>query len=581
MNKLKQILGNWRVILLLAAVLIAVVAISPQFSTEGVTVRTVLKDSAAANSIPNPMLSPEPNSLPTSREVIKSINNRPILDTDDYYEFIDGLEINRSLLIKTDQGTYRLKTVAEYEITVLNETETITYVDQVFDNETNTTSNVTKTKVVNKTIETFVGMEDIGLKVYEAPSNNIQKGLDLAGGTRVILSPEEEVSSEDMGFILENIRQRLNVYGLSDITVRQVKDFTGETYVLVEIAGASQDEVIDLLAKQGKFEAKVGDIVVFRGGQDIVYVDRTATGSGLDPQRGCQESGDGEWFCGFRFAISLSPEAADKQAEATGDLEVLFSGISDGGYLSENLTLYLDDELVDELRIGESLKGNSVTDISISGSGYGASRDAATKDALDNMKQLQTVMQTGSLPVKLEIIESQAISPVLGEEFIKNVLLVGLLALAAVVVVVTIRYKKAAIAVPVIITMVSEVILILGFAVLAKWQLDLAAIAGILIAVGTGVDDQIVIIDETLQGGKRVRSAWKSRLKKAFFIIMTAYFTTVVAMIPLLGSGAGLLKGFALTTIAGVTLGVFITRPAFAKIFEVLVSRKEKDDEDD
>ena len=122
--------------------------------------------------------------------------------------------------------------------------------------------------------------------------------------------------------------------------------------------------------------------------------------------------------------------------------------------------------------------------------------------------------------------------------------------------------------------------IILGFAVLAKWQLDLAAIAGILIAVGTGVDDQIVIIDETIKGSERVKSSWKNRLKRAFFIIMTAYFTTVVAMIPLLGSGAGLLKGFALTTIIGVTVGVFITRPAFAKIFEVLVSKKDKDDEE-
>jgi len=41
-------------------------------------------------------------------------------------------------------------------------------------------------------------------------------------------------------------------------------------------------------------------------------------------------------------------------------------------------------------------------------------------------------------------------------------------------------------------------------------------------------------------------------------------------MIPLLSAGAGLLKGFALTTIAGVSFGVFVTRPAFAAMVEVL-----------
>ncbi|HLP79760.1 MAG TPA: preprotein translocase subunit SecD, partial [Acidobacteriota bacterium] len=56
----------------------------------------------------------------------------------------------------------------------------------------------------------------------------------------------------------------------------------------------------------------------------------------------------------------------------------------------------------------------------------------------------------------------------------------------------------------------------------------------------------------------------------AFTVIMLAYFTTIVAMLPLMFAGAGLLKGFALTTIAGVTMGVFITRPAYGAVSQVL-----------
>ena len=52
---------------------------------------------------------------------------------------------------------------------------------------------------------------------------------------------------------------------------------------------------------------------------------------------------------------------------------------------------------------------------------------------------------------------------------------------------------------------------------------------------------------------------------------MGAYLTIVVAMIPLLFAGAGLLKGFALTTIIGASVGVFITRPAFAATIETLL----------
>ena len=60
-------------------------------------------------------------------------------------------------------------------------------------------------------------------------------------------------------------------------------------------------------------------------------------------------------------------------------------------------------------------------------------------------------------------------------------------------------------------------------------------------------------------------------MKKAFFIIFVAYFGTVVAMLPLWNAGAGLVRGFALTTIIGVTIGVFITRPAFASMIEKLL----------
>ena len=52
---------------------------------------------------------------------------------------------------------------------------------------------------------------------------------------------------------------------------------------------------------------------------------------------------------------------------------------------------------------------------------------------------------------------------------------------------------------------------------------------------------------------------------------MAAYFTIVVAMIPLLFAGAGLLKGFAITTIIGASIGVFITRPVFVRVIEILL----------
>jgi len=114
--------------------------------------------------------------------------------------------------------------------------------------------------------------------------------------------------------------------------------------------------------------------------------------------------------------------------------------------------------------------------------------------------------------------------------------------------------------------------LTLGVAALIGWNLDMAAIAGIIVAVGTGVDDQIVITDEVMKGEKKeIVSNWKQKLKNAFFIIFSAYFATLASMVPLMFAGAGLLKGFALTTIIGISVGVFVTRPAYAEIVEILL----------
>jgi len=55
------------------------------------------------------------------------------------------------------------------------------------------------------------------------------------------------------------------------------------------------------------------------------------------------------------------------------------------------------------------------------------------------------------------------------------------------------------------------------------------------------------------------------------FIVMAAYFTTCAGMIPLWFAGAGLLKGFAFTTIVGISFGVLIARPAYAAVIERLL----------
>ncbi|MBU2496830.1 MAG: protein translocase subunit SecD, partial [Nanoarchaeota archaeon] len=228
----------------------------------------------------------------------------------------------------------------------------------------------------------------------------------------------------------------------------------------------------------------------------------------------------------------------------------------------------VDDKLVDSLYISEGLKGLVTTQVSVSGSGEGATREEAIENTLANMNRLQTILITGSLPFKLEIEKLDTISSAFGEKLTKNILITALVAFLAISLFIFIRYRTMKIVLPILITLVSEIIIILGVASLIKWNLDLASIAGIIGAIGTGVDDQIVILDE-IRFSKSY--GWKERMKRAFFIILGAYGTVTVAMLPLAWAGAGLLKGFAITTIIGITAGVFITRPAFSEIIRKLI----------
>jgi len=570
-RKAKQIFKNVRVIIVFVCIVLAIIAIRPTIDTKGVAIRNVVLNSSANIA---GIVNPPANILPTGRERVISVTNKPINSLKEYYDLTSNLSINQTIVVRTNfnKDGYVLITKPEIEIIVLNETEEkiiSEIVQQNLSNGTIVNKTVNKTILVNKTIENIIGVQDLGINVFTPPRTNIRKGLELQGGIRVLLQPEEKVSKENIATIIDSMKERLNVFGLSDVIVTGAVDLEGNQFVLVELAGVNEQEVRELLAKQGKFEAKIGDGVAFIGGnKDVTYVCRSADCSGIDPRIGCGSSGGGI-ACGFYFTISLSPEAAQRQATLTKDLDVVTEGNDD--YLSEDLVLFLDDREVDQLRIGADLRGSAATNIQISGSGFGITRQEAIENSLDNMKKLQTVLITGSLPVKMTIVKADSISPALGSEFLKNAYLIGFLAILSVAIMVFIRYRKLAISFPMMFAMISEVVIILGVASVIGWNIDLAAIAGIIIAVGTGVDHLIVITDETIAGQTGPIYDWKKRLKNAFFIIFAAYFTTVVAMLPLGFAGAGLLKGFALTTILGISIGVFITRPAFASIIEILV----------
>ncbi|MFH0961343.1 MAG: hypothetical protein V1820_01520 [archaeon] len=391
---------------------------------------------------------------------------------------------------------------------------------------------------------------------------NVQKGFDIEGGVRAILSPE----STDRQLVqdtIEILRHRLNVYGLKDIKISTASDLTGETYILVEAARLTEEDVRSVVAKQGKFEAKIGNVTIFTG-QDIVV---DSYKNAIRPVNNYYE-----YFIALRI---INPDASQRFATETSRLSIAFSDFTaESAYLNETLDIYLDGKSVSSLQIASDLKGRVFDSPVVQG--------AAEKkeEAQTRMEQMKALLQSGSLPMKVEVSSIDKVSPALGGTLLQNVLVAGLVAVLAVGFVIFLRYRSPILTGLIMTTVFTEALLVLGISVVINWQLDLSAIAGIIVSLGTGVNQEIIMVDEYFFYGKdRRRLSFKEKIKEASFIIFAAFGSGIGAMLPLVFIGLGAVRGFAITTLIGMAGGVFISRPAFLAALDILTENEGKPNE--
>ncbi len=228
MSKLKQLFTNWRVLLLILVVIMSVWSIQPSFGKTGVHIKSIDKNSTA-----------EINGLEPGF-IITKVNGNNVETLADYKDLISNIDSGDIIKLETEEGSFSLL-------------------------------------AAERDAELYLGMN-----IEEVPTSNLRKGLDLVGGARVILEPNKDISDQQLEDVIALIEQRLNVYGISDIVVRPVKDLEGNKFILVEVAGATKEEITKLVSRQGKFEARIGNETVFVGGEDIKAVCRSAECSGLD-----------------------------------------------------------------------------------------------------------------------------------------------------------------------------------------------------------------------------------------------------------------------------------------------------------
>ena len=369
------------------------------------------------------------------------------------------------------------------------------------------------------------------------------------------------------------LNERFREHGLGGGTASQVAA-PGQQFMVVEVPGANRSEVIDLIGERGQVE-----IVALYPDENGTY----QTESLLD-QSDLADIGGARQEQGDTFVpITLSSEAGERFGEA-----MRANGFDqDGGTQCRyDLERSLDDNMNDDPGrcLMTVLDGDVVFAAGIapnlassfaSGEFDTNPQYRTTTTTFEDARELEINMRTGALRTELDINNRGTtffLLPSLAEQFKPLSILTGATAVLAVAFMMFLRYRKAEVAAPMLLTAGAEVYILLGFAALVNLPLDLSHIAGFIAVIGTGVDDLVIIADEIMQQGDVSTSkVFESRFRKAFWVIGAAAATTIIAMSPLAILSLGDLQGFAIVTIVGVLVGVLITRPAYGDILRILV----------
>ncbi len=187
-------------------------------------------------------------------------------------------------------------------------------------------------------------------------------------------------------------------------------------------------------------------------------------------------------------------------------------------------------------------------------------------------KNIESILKGGALPVQITLGSRTTLPADLGSEFLRLSLIAIVGSLIVISVLIGLRYRNVRATMPIVLISLAELTILL--AILGSFTIDLSAMAGIIAAIGVGVDAQIVITDELLKRDEEHTTHEKVEL--AFGIIRTNAIVAIFSMIPLLFSGLVEIIGFAMSTMLGALLGYLLTRPAYAALVEKVLEAEKK-----
>lgn len=372
------------------------------------------------------------------------------------------------------------------------------------------------------TVLTFVGIKTQNgdnITTYIKNTDDIRWGIDIRGGVDVTFAPGNDVkaTSDQLSAAKSKIEERLVGLNITDyetyldtknqrIIVRfpwksgeknfnpeeAVKEL-GETALMTFREGYEQDS-------EGKPSGVTKDTVILVG-EDV---DSASAGYRQDNNQ-------------YVVSLKLTKSGAKKFGEATTRLAK-----------TGTISIWMDDDRISYANVNEAIMDGKAE---ISGN-----------FTAESAKELASKINSGALPFDLETKSLNILSPTDGESAKNSMLLAGVIAfgLIAVMMITLYRLPGTVAVISLFGQVIGTIAALTGFfGIYESFTLTVPGIAGIILAVGMGVDANIITserIKEEIRKGKSLDGSIEIGFSKAFSAIFDGNITVVLIALILMGS---------------------------------------------
>ncbi len=379
---------------------------------------------------------------------------------------------------------------------------------------------------------------------WQPPQPRLRLGLDLQGGTRIVLEAERrpgvEVTPDKVDAAMRVIENRIDALGVAEPLLQR----QGQDRILVEFPGLQDPQrAKELIGRTALLEFVDTDQQSLPRGAEWLADNRrvrmpdgqivnlpkkvVVTGADLRDARAEFDQQSLQWLVRFRFA----GEGARKFEEHTGRS------------IGEYLTIVLDNRVLSSPVIRARIPGEGVIEGSFTA---------------EEARDLAILLRGGALPVPVRPVEERTVGPTLGRDSIERSLRAGWIAAVAVVLFVTAYYRLPGFLASLSLALYGLLLLAL-FSLLGA-TLTLPGIAGVILSFGMAVDGNVIIFEklkEELRAGKTLRAAVTAGWRRGLVTILDSNVTTLIGAAVLLWLGTGPIRGFAVTLSLGVLASMF------------------------